>query len=100
MTRWIMLADVRFGLDDDPARNTVVSSTLDHCAEHFARDDFGFAVVEGARKNARHAMRRAPRFRAGLDHFRKRSLLATSPQSSFDRELSSRRPLVEQARQQ
>ena len=46
MTRSIVLADVRFGLDDDAAREPAVCSALENRAQQIARYSFGIAIVE------------------------------------------------------
>ena len=42
----IMLAEVRFGLDDDPARRSLGSVALQQLSEHVAGYDLGVALVE------------------------------------------------------
>jgi hypothetical protein len=54
MTRCIMLANVRLGLDDYSAGSSFIRSTLENCAEQIARHDLGFAIVEIAPKNSSH----------------------------------------------
>ena len=46
VTRGIVLADVRFGLDDDAARESTIRSALENRAQQIARYGFGIAIVE------------------------------------------------------
>jgi hypothetical protein len=54
VTGEIVLAQVRFRLDDDSAGEPRVRLTFEDRAEHFARYDLGLALIERARKNPAH----------------------------------------------
>ena len=46
MTGEIMLAEVRLGLHDTAARDTILRMTFENAAEQLARDDLGGTRVE------------------------------------------------------
>jgi hypothetical protein len=58
MTRAVVLAEVRLGLDDTPARDPVVVVALEDTPEKVAGDELGLTRIELALQDGR---RRAPR---------------------------------------
>jgi hypothetical protein len=46
VTGEIVLAEVRFGLNDDSAGDAVVRLTFEHGTEHVARNDLSLTIVE------------------------------------------------------
>jgi hypothetical protein len=57
VTRGIMLADVRFRLDNDSARESAIGSALENRAQQIARYSFGIAIVEIAPEYSRDLFR-------------------------------------------
>lgn len=62
VTRGIVLADVRFRLDNDSARDSAICSALENRAQQIARYSFGIAIVEIALEYSRDLFR----FRRGV----------------------------------
>lgn len=50
----IVLADVRFRLDNDSTCQAVGGSTLENCSKQLASYDLGLTIVEIPRKNSSH----------------------------------------------
>ena len=57
MTRGIVLADVRFRLDNNSARESSICSALENGAQQIARYGFGIAIVEIALEYSRDLFR-------------------------------------------